>query len=564
MFDVGEIDSGPKRGSHKKNAIEYQKNIDKFVHVIQGQLMPVSVPINKLVADTLSPSSWQASRHFVRNASNPEQNPFRNLGGQAVTRVVGGMSTHWTCATPRFHRMERPKLVRDDNAADDEEWNRLYREAEQFIATGHSQFERSIRHTLVLETLRDSYNGTRAFEQIPLAATRTDPDSQFIQWSSAHTVFDLEDRPNTTHPGERFNLFPGVKCTQVIRNSENTAIKSIRVQDVTAPNSAPVEISADVFILVTGAVHNPQILVNSGFGKLGRPDASDANEGVLLPFLGSFITEQTLAFCQTVLSKELVNNVKADMRVSGTPGQPDYKVEWTSGDPANKHPDWWNEKVWKHMMEHQEDPLPIPLHDPEPQVTTLFEDSHPWHTQIHRDAFSYGAVAESIDTRLVVDWRFFGRTEPKEENKLWFSKQITDQYGMPQPTFDFRFPDGITSQDADRMMTDMCEMSSKIGGFLPGSNPQWMEPGLVLHLGGTHRMGFDEQEDKCCVDTDSKVFGFENLFLGGCGNIGTAYASNPTLTAMAMAIKSCEYIKKNFKPSEIGSSDNRAWIRGAA
>lgn len=39
-------------------------------------------------------------------------------------------------------------------------------------------------------------------------------------------------------------------------------------------------------------------------------------------------------------------------------------------------------------------------------------------------------------------------------------------------------------------------------------------------------MGFDEQEDKCCVNTDSRVFGFKNLFLGGCGNIPTAYGAN--------------------------------------
>ena len=33
--------------------------------------MPVSVPVNKLVVDTLSPASWQASTNFVRNGANP-------------------------------------------------------------------------------------------------------------------------------------------------------------------------------------------------------------------------------------------------------------------------------------------------------------------------------------------------------------------------------------------------------------------------------------------------------------------------------------------------------------
>ncbi|KAJ2971231.1 hypothetical protein NUW54_g12548 [Trametes sanguinea] len=291
-----------------------------------------------------------------------------------------------------------------------------------------------------------------------------------------------------------------------------------------------------------------QILVNSGFGRPGRPDPS-LPPPERLPYLGTHITEQTLTFCQTVMDTHLVEYVKVDLTITGKPGEPGYKVTYDPTNPNNKHPNWWNDKVVKHMMNHQEDPLPIPLDDPEPQVTTLFQDDHPWHTQIHRDAFSYGEVAESIDSRLVVDWRFFGRTEPEEKNKIWFSDKLTDQYNMPQPTFDFGFPQGRTSEEAERMMTDMCVMSAKVGGFLPGSYPQYMQPGLVLHLGGTHRMGFDEKADKACVDTDSRVFGVKNLFLGGCGNIGTAYASNPTLTAMCLAIKSCEYIKKNFQPS---------------
>ncbi|KAJ8469018.1 hypothetical protein ONZ51_g9263 [Trametes cubensis] len=544
MIDVGEMDSGPKIGSHKKNVrIRTTK--------ILGQLMPVSVPVNNLVVDTLSPASWQASTSFVRNGANPGQNAFRNLGGQAVTRVVGGMATHWTCATPEFHKKERPILIEDDTQEDDDEWKRLYSIAKTFIKTGHDQYAKSIRHTLVLNALTEAYPNAqdgvsqRKFEQIPLAATRLSP--RFVEWSSAHTVFDLENRPNKNMKNERFNLFPAVLCERVVRTAANKkSIDRMIVQDLISGKRY--QIKAKVFVLCTGAVHNPQILVNSGFNRSGRPNPSKPLPAEL-PYLGSFITEQTLTFCQTVFSASLIESIKSDLTIVGKPGKPGYKVTFTPDDPNNKHPDWWNKRVVEHMMKHQEDPLPIPLDDPEPQVTTLFQEDHPWHTQIHRDAFSYGAVAESIDSRLVVDWRFFGRTEPVESNKLWFSNVYTDQYGMPQPTFDFKFPAGRTSAEAERMMTDMCAMSAKIGGFLPGSYPQFMEPGLVLHLGGTHRMGFDEKRDKCCVDKHSRVFRIDNLFLGGCGNIGTAYASNPTLTAMALAIKSCEYIKANFKPS---------------
>jgi len=117
-----------------------------------------------------------------------------------------------------------------------------------------------------------------------------------------------------------------------------------------------------------------------------------------------------MAFCQVVLNRELIDDVETD--AFHIPG--------------------WKEKVKKHHEDHPKDPLPFPFDDPDPQVYYPFTETHPWHTQIHRDAFGYGEVPPTIDQRLVVDFRWFSATQPSKDNLVEFSEDVQDEFGMPQ------------------------------------------------------------------------------------------------------------------------------------
>ncbi|KAK0214360.1 hypothetical protein IW262DRAFT_1485193 [Armillaria fumosa] len=129
---------------------------------------------------------------------------------------------------------------------------------------------------------------------------------------------------------------------------------------------------------------------------------------------------------------------------------------------------------------------------------------------------------------------------------VWFSDEHTDIYGMPQATFHVERSENDAERD-HRMMNDMTNTANFLGGYLPGSEPQFMAPGLALHVTGTTRIGATDNKTSV-ADPSSKVYGYKNLWVGGNGCIPDSTACNPTLTSVAIAIKGAEsivnYIKK--------------------
>ncbi|KZT31414.1 pyranose oxidase [Sistotremastrum suecicum HHB10207 ss-3] len=520
MTDIGGLDTVVP-GSHKKNSVDFQKDIDRFVNVIQGDLSTVSVPVTNVPVTNADPDAFlpwfediqvnvngkkeTASKWYLRNNQNPEQAPEFNLGAEAVTRCVGGMSTHWTCACPELHpTLERP-LLSSNQTENDALWKDLYPRARKLIGVGDDQFAFSIRHQLVLQTLTKAFP-KREFKELPLACHRNPAAPKFVTWHSANTVFQsfgvplTVDEDEVVRAGTFFELYPNTRCTRLWQDptTDTGDIALAECQRLRVGEAGQdIRIKGKVYIIAAGAVGTPQILANSYF----RPEQK-------MPALGKYITEQMMAFCQIMLYRELINKVR------------------------DKPEPEWKARVEEHIKEHPLDPIAMPFDEPEPQVTSPVHVDHPWHTQIHRDAFSYGKVGATIDSRVVVDLRFFGRNEPLERNTLTFSKVHRDGYDMPQPTFHFQMSEKSRKESAV-MMADMTQVATKIGGYLPGSEPQFLEPGLVLHLAGTFRAYepgrvTDNKDIKSysVVDTYSKVHDFSNLYLGGNGIIPTAFAAN--------------------------------------
>ena len=151
---------------------------------------------------------------------NPAQDPFLNLGAEAVTRGVGGMTTHWTCATPRLNPYKELPMLDSDPEINRVIWDRLYADAEKIIGTSSKEFNESVRHNLVLRTLQKEFkdkNGKvlREFKPLPLACHRlSDPD--YVEWHATDRI--LETLFTDDRYREKFTLLTNHRCTRVVMN----------------------------------------------------------------------------------------------------------------------------------------------------------------------------------------------------------------------------------------------------------------------------------------------------------------------------------------------------------
>ncbi|TLQ48272.1 pyranose oxidase [Streptomyces marianii] len=524
MIDAGAQLSG-RYGEHLKNSYLYQKNIDLFVNVIKGHLLPASVATNKEPVVTLDPSAFSYDPDlydgFSMRNQNPEQKKHDNLAATASTYAVGGMATHWTCAVPRFHESVELRHNGKPYPLPVNRLEELYGEAEALLGMKTSVFTNSARHILVREVLKSGGQDVGNVEELPLAVSDRDDGAQSaaVHWNASDTVLgELADPDyNNKRSAEwgTFTLLPEHQCTHLKvsgtdrnRRVDGAVVRALR--DV----RQEIELHADNYVVACNAVLTPQLLYNSGI----RPAA-----------LGRYLTEQPMAFCQIVLDQKIVD--EAETYLANFP------------DVRNRVHDYRMEQQKKVANgDRTADPVPIPPLERDPNLWLRVTEDRPWHCQIHRDAFTYGEVPPDIDPRLIVDLRWFGITRPRFENRVVFSDKIKDTFGMPQPTFHFKL-DGAEREAADRMNEHMLRTAAALGGFMPGSEPVFLTPGLPQHIAGTTRMGTNAADS--VVDRHSRVWGFTNLQLGGNGLHPYGNAANPTLTSVATALHAVESTIQN-------------------
>ena len=153
---------------------------------------------------------------------------------------------------------------------------------------------------------------------------------------------------------------------------------------------------------------------------------------------------------------------------------------------------------------------------------------------MHLDMSPIGIVDADAGEHVVgLGW--FVPKEIRAEDRLVFSDREVDAYGMPRMRIEY----ALTERDqetVDAAIDDQRRGARALGEEVPGRGPTLIPAGSSLHYQGTTRMG-DADDGASVCDPFSRVWGYDNLFVGGNGVIPTRTASNPTLTSVALAIR---------------------------
>ncbi|MBU6529626.1 GMC oxidoreductase [Streptomyces mayonensis] len=285
-----------------------------------------------------------------------------------------------------------------------------------------------------------------------------------------------------TDPPSTFELRSETLCRSLL--VEEGRVTGARLKDLRTGETYSQE--AKVVVVACDGIRTPQLLWASGI----RPEA-----------LGRYLNDHTQVMAGVALDPEKVPGAYAANRVT----DPLVGVHW------------------------------VP-----------YSEAHPYHGQLMQMDLSPIALADGAkdDGTQVIGMGYFVPKDISADDRLVFSETETDRFGLPQVHTEYT----LTKKDhADiaRVTAVQQRVADALGRFAPGREPMLMPPGSSLHYQGTFRMGVAEDGTSVC-DPSCRVWGFDNLFVGGNGVIPTPTAGNPTLTSVAHAVRSALVIARSF------------------
>ncbi|RDB02942.1 GMC oxidoreductase [Runella aurantiaca] len=515
------IDAGPKVsdkiGQHTKNIAD-PKAMETAQILSQGPKKTpypmisvaeraMAVQRGELSADILA----RAGTHLVLDQIDDIKN--NEMPSISMSTNIGGMGIHWTCACPTPGNDEKITIIPEN------EMSKALAKAREILNVTQSAFPSSPESEAILnilnQTLGTNHAENRQAQPMPLACKTDEAGNRY--WTASDVILgNTLENPN-------FELRSETICRRLVigklvnleigKKTENTNNNYLITNDQFSITGAEIEhihsgkketVEAKIVIVAADPLRTPQLLWASGI----RPKA-----------LGHYLNEHPFVFTFVELDKDLVKkhskNRKSEIE-NRKSNDPTVGVFWVPFDAPN-HP------FHGQIMHMDLSPMKTTIEETE---NGILSDSNP--------------KSQIVNRKSIVGLGWGCLKESNFDDQIVFSETEKDYFGMPKMNFKFQYTDNdLASIEAAKAYQK--KVVNSFGKEIKDGGQTLMPPGTSLHYEGSTRMGAENDGESVC-DTYSQVWNFDNLFVGGNGVIPIPTASNPTLTSVALAVRSCERI----------------------
>ena len=153
-----------------------------------------------------------------------------------------------------------------------------------------------------------------------------------------------------------------------------------------------------------------------------------------------------------------------------------------------------------------------------------------------------------LEPRTSIEITGFGEVLPRWDNFVELDPQVKDVYGIP--VLRIHMSDGENERAMIRDMGDSAgELLEAAGAKNIRTHANPSAPRWALHEAGIARMGADPK--KSILNQFQQTHDVKNLFVMDASGFTSNPCQNPTLTIMALCVRSCDYLMSEFKHNAI-------------
>ncbi|MCU7549754.1 GMC oxidoreductase [Chitinophagaceae bacterium LB-8] len=380
----------------------------------------------------------------------------------------------------------------------DVEMDQALTKAEKLLCVTQSAFPESAEGLAIQKVLGDIFNEqlTSGRKVQPMPLACITNEKGERYWVGPDVI--LGDLAEPGYAGN-FELRDQTICRQLYK--EDGHVTGALIEHL--PSGTREEVKAKLVIVACDALRTPQLLWASGI----RPKA-----------LGHYLNEHPFIFCFVELKDDLVDTTLGKRYDQSSRTEPTIGV------------------------------FLVPFDDP----------GHPFHAQIMHMDVSPLKIETHGNPKHVVGLGIGCLKEMRYEDCIEFSETEQDYSGMPKMSFQFQLTEKDRAQIASAKV-EQVKAAAAFGKVIQEGEQTLMPAGTSLHAQATVRMGVADDGTSVC-DTFSNVWGYDNLFVGGNGVLPVPTTCNPTLTSVALAVRSSEKVISLLKHNS--SYEQRNTFRG--